>query len=214
MQGKRILISGNIRGVGKELALRLEREGAKLVVFCASDSDIEDNYDNIFVYKIVFNDADALCGNFERALMVYGDFDCIINIATVDSFKPIAEMETYQYSEIINNNLRSQFVLSREYARLLRDNKRRGGNVLNIVCTSGIPPKSGAEGYYSVKGGVKALTKALAGSFEEYGVTTNCIIVENTDSCRDTNYEEIIDACLFVLSSDSIISGQTLEFRA
>lgn len=213
MKGKKILVSGNIRGVGKELVLKLAEEGAQIVAFCAPDSDIEDIYANVFVYKVIFNDADALCGNFERGLMVYGDFDWIINVAIVDTYKPLADMETYTYGELLNNNLRSQFVLAREFARLCRETPHVGGKVLNIICSSCPVPSSGAEAYYSIKGGTEALTQALAGSFSEMGVTANCITAENVDSFADNNYADIVEACMLVLSSDAIINGQSMSIN-
>lgn len=110
----------------------------------------------------------------ETAFGAYGRIDILINNAGISYFKSPYELSSEEWDNVINTNLRSVFLASREAAKYMRRNKE-GGAIVNIASTRAIMSEPNSEAYAASKGGIVAITHALAASFSKDRITVNAI---------------------------------------
>ena len=152
----------------------------------------------------------------------FGKIDIVINNAGKFMVKPPAELDLDVWDDIINTNLRSVFLCSREAA-----NYMQGGAIVSLASTRAFQSEPYTEAYAASKGGIVALTHALAGSFAEKNITVNCISpgwIETGDyeALREIDHaqhlsnrvgkpEDIARACLYLTHPENnFITGTDL----
>jgi NAD(P)-dependent dehydrogenase (short-subunit alcohol dehydrogenase family) len=154
----------------------------------------------------------------KKAYDTYGHIDILINNAGKGLFKSPYDVSLEEWDDIINTNLRSVFLGSREAARYMRRN-REGGSIINIASTRAMMSEPNSEGYAATKGGIVAVTHALASSLGEDMITVNAISpgwIETGDysklrsvdheqhlSRRVGKPEDIARACLYLTSKEN-----------
>jgi NAD(P)-dependent dehydrogenase (short-subunit alcohol dehydrogenase family) len=104
---------------------------------------------------------------------VFGEPDILINNAGISSFIPADDITVKEWDLILNTNLRSCFLASREAANKMK--KGSGGSIVNISSTRALMSEKNSEAYAASKGGILALTHAMAVSYGETGIRVNCI---------------------------------------
>ena len=133
--------------------------------------------------------------------------------------------QSIQWDTILNTNLRSSFLLTR--AVITHMKKAGGGSVVNIASTRAKMSEENTEAYAASKGGLLALTHAMAISYSDDPITVNCISpgwihTGDYDDLRDIDHEQhpskrvgkpedIARACLFLTQPDNdFINGENL----
>lgn len=172
----------------------------------------------------------SACENLMQSIFEQlDDLDIIINNAGVSQFCSLWEETAEHWDYVLNSNLRSIFLVSRDYMinRRNKGYKERYGRIVNISSTRSMMSEEGTEAYTASKGGVTALTHALAVSFAPYAVTVNSIspgwiCCEGYDqlgyadhrqhlSGRVGRLEDVVSACLFLTDEkNDFINGQDL----
>lgn len=233
---KRVLVTGGAGGIGRAIALAYAAQGASVAI---TDADAEAGAKTLKELTEISSD----CSFFEcdlssaeqTQMMIwdvferYDDLDIIINNAGVSRFAPLTEFTNAEFDYVINTNLRSQFIISREF---LRHREETGGNSRygRIVCISStrhLMSEPGNEAYAASKGGIVSLTHALAASFHKHNVTVNCIspgwvctgdygLLTEADHSQHLSGrvglpEDIASACLFLTAEENdFINGQNI----
>jgi NAD(P)-dependent dehydrogenase (short-subunit alcohol dehydrogenase family) len=230
IEGKVVIITGGSNGIGRGLAKAFVKEQA---IVCIADIDeekgkevinlLKDMNGNASFYKIDVRKEEDILNLVERVLNDYGGIDILINNAGVSRFKPLFELTTAEWEDVVFTNLRSVFIGSREAARRMKS----GGRIINIASTRATMSEPNSEAYASSKGGIVALTHALAASLQEKGITVNSISpgwiqTEDYDELREKDHlqhwsnrvgkpEDIAKACLYLADPDNdFINGQDL----
>ncbi|GHI01219.1 SDR family NAD(P)-dependent oxidoreductase [Neobacillus kokaensis] len=178
---KTVIVTGAGNGIGKGIALLYADRGANVVL---ADMDEKAGIETaerinvqggkaIFVHTDVRQEADIV-ELMETAYKAYGQIDILINNAGKGMFKSPYELTIEEWDDVINTNLRSVFLGSREAAKYMRKNKD-GGSIVNIASTRAIMSEPNSEAYAATKGAIVAITHALAASFGEDRITVNAI---------------------------------------
>lgn len=175
------IVTGAANGIGKGVAALYAEKGAKVVL-----ADVDDEAGNktaaelknlggevLFVKTDIKKEQDII-HLMETAKKHFGRIDIVINNAGKGLFKSPFEVKVEEWDDIINTNLRSVFLCSREAAKHIKENSN-GGSIVNIASTRAIMSEPNSEAYAATKGGIVALTHALAASFSEYRITVNAI---------------------------------------
>ncbi|NLM74382.1 MAG: glucose 1-dehydrogenase [Clostridiaceae bacterium] len=222
---KTVIVTGAGNGIGKGIALLYAEKGAKVVV---ADVDTKGGEQTVSLIKeqgreAVFVQTDVrieqdIVRLMETVNRTFGQIDVLINNAGKSVFKSPFELATEEWDDIINTNLRSVFLASREAARFMRNNKE-GGAIINIASTRAIMSEPNSEAYAATKGGIVALTHALAASFSQYRITVNTISpgwIETGDysklrkedheqhfSMRVGKPDDIARACLYLTAKEN-----------
>jgi NAD(P)-dependent dehydrogenase (short-subunit alcohol dehydrogenase family) len=149
--------------------------------------------------------------------------DILINNAGVSERKSPFEMSLDSWDRIINTNLRSVFLCSREAAARMPE----GSAIVNIASTRAMMSEPNSEAYAASKGGIVALTHAMAASLATKRIQVNCISpgwieVEDYAGLRKIDHtqhfsqrvgipEDIARACIFLSDpANNFISGENL----
>ena len=160
-----------------------------------------------------------------KTVDLYGRIDILINNAGLSEFKSPYEITVEEWDEILNTNLRGIFLCSREAATVMR--KTGGGSIVNIASTRAFMSEPNSEAYAASKGGIVALTHALAASFSADQIRVNCISpgwIETGDysKLRDVDHrqhlsgrvgkpDDIARACLYLTEDgNDFVNGTNL----
>ena len=183
LNNKTAIVTGARRGIGRAIALALAREGANVVVSDISQEDCRKVVDEIeelgrkgLALKCDVNSSDDVEDMVKRAVAEFGRIDILVNNAGILTFKPFLELTDEDWDKTLNVNLKGQFLCARAAGRVMIENK--WGRIINIASIS-----SGGCGiafpliahYTASKGGVMALTEALALELTPQGVNVNAI---------------------------------------
>jgi NAD(P)-dependent dehydrogenase (short-subunit alcohol dehydrogenase family) len=178
--GKTVVVTGAAQGIGKTLAAQYIAHGANVVL-----ADVNADEGKRHAAALADADGRALFVKadvgverdvkrlIERAISEFGAIHVLINNAGVSRFKPVAKLSLDEWNAVLRTNLTSVFLCAREAAKHMRKNKE-GGAIVNIASTRALQSEPFTEAYAASKGGLVALTHALAMSLGPR-VRVNCI---------------------------------------
>ncbi|RUL51081.1 glucose 1-dehydrogenase [Lysinibacillus antri] len=198
---KVVIVTGAAQGIGKEIATQYAKVGAN-VVLADLNEELGETVNNEFLaagYSTTFVKTDVrkekdIANLMKRAVEQFATIHILINNAGI--FKPISpyDITVEQWDDVMNTNLRSVFLCSREAAKFMRLNKQ-GGAIVSMASTRAMMSEPYTESYAATKGGIVALTHALASSFSHDRIKVNCISpgwIETVDyeSLREIDHEQ------------------------
>ncbi len=191
LDGKVAIVSGSGRGIGREIALKLASEGAKVVV---NDLDAEPAKDTVAAIEAAGGQAVACIGSVtdadfgERfvaaAVDNFGGLDIIVNNAGYTWDSVIQKMTDEQWDAILDVHLKAPFRILRAAQPVIAAAVKKATaagepvpcrKVVNISSLAGTGGNAGQANYSSAKAGVTGLTKALAKEWGRYNVTVNTV---------------------------------------
>lgn len=190
LEGKVALITGSGRGIGRELALMLAKDGAHIVV-----NDLDADPANQTVADIIAMGgkavvcvgsvtADDFADKFiNTALDTFGGLDIIVNNAGYTWDNVIQKMGDDQWQAILDCHLTAPFRILRaaqpHIKRLFLEEKEKGitnyRKVVNISSTSGMNGNAGQVNYATAKAGVVGMAKTMAKEWGRYNVNVNAV---------------------------------------
>ncbi|MEW4264007.1 glucose 1-dehydrogenase [Priestia aryabhattai] len=176
-----VVVTGAANGIGKDVSRAYAKQGAKVVLADVDETEGERHAEAIqrqggeaiFVKTDVRKESDIL-HLVEKTVSTYGTIHILINNAGVSRWKSPYELTIDEWDDIINTNLRSVFLCSREAAKVMRKNES-GGSIVNLASTRASMSEPDTEAYAATKGGIVALTHALAISLGDDNITVNAI---------------------------------------
>jgi NAD(P)-dependent dehydrogenase (short-subunit alcohol dehydrogenase family) len=196
LEGKVALVTGAGGGIGRDMAMAMAREGAKVVVNDIGAGIDGSGRDPSLAGEVVamikeaggeaitngddvsdWNGAKAM---IDAAVKTFGKLDILINNAGILRDRMLANMEESEWDAVIQVHLKGTFAPSRHAAAYWRDaSKRIGGpakgRIINTSSTSGIYGNVGQTNYGAAKAGIAAFTIIAARELARYGVTVNAI---------------------------------------
>ncbi|MGO8771916.1 SDR family NAD(P)-dependent oxidoreductase [Mycobacterium sp.] len=191
LDGKVAIVSGSGRGIGREIALKLAGEGARVVV---NDLDAEPAKETVAAIEAAGGQAVACIGSVtdadfgERfvaaAVDNFGGLDIIVNNAGYTWDSVIQKMTDEQWDAILDVHLKAPFRILRAAQPVIAAAVKKATaarepvpcrKVVNISSLAGTGGNAGQANYSSAKAGVTGLTKALAKEWGRYNVTVNTV---------------------------------------
>ncbi len=178
MNNQRIaIVTGAGQGIGKAIASQLLHDGyAVIIAEKDRQAGREAKKELLSLGSVDFIPTDirsekSVRNLFSKIITSYGGLDVLINNAAVFNFKPLNILSLKEWNEVIETNLTGYFLCSKYASPHL---KKRKGSIVNIASTRAIQSEPDKEAYAASKGGVIALTHALAVSLGPE-VRVNCI---------------------------------------
>ncbi|MEA2460473.1 MAG: hypothetical protein QOH90_650 [Actinomycetota bacterium] len=195
LDGKVAIVTGAGRGIGREHALALAKEGAKIVVNDLGGSTAGEgqdatpaqsvadeikalggqataNYDNVADFQGSGNMVKQAVGDFGR-------LDILINNAGILRDRMLVSMTEEEWDAVIAVHLKGHFAPTQHAASYWREQSKAGnqinGRVINTSSPSGVFGNVGQSNYGAAKAGIAAFTIILAQELGRYGVTVNCL---------------------------------------
>jgi 3-oxoacyl-[acyl-carrier protein] reductase len=178
--GKVALVTGAGRGMGREIALRLARDGASLIVhFSASESGARDTVTSIqaaggeaVAYRANIANRVEVQAMFSEIDQSPGRIDIVVNSAGVSAGGALADLDEKQLDWMLGVNLRGPLFVASEAAKRLS----AGGRIINIASSLGEFPLAGSGIYSATKVALKSFTESWAKELGRRGVTVNTLI--------------------------------------
>jgi L-xylulose reductase len=169
---KRALITGGGRGIGKEIALLLNKLGAKVVVFDRIQEDLEALKKEIGceTVKVDLLDTEATAKAARQVLPI----DLLVNSAGVVIMEPFLETTVKNFEETLGVNVRAMLVVSQVVARDLVARKAPG-SIVNISSVANTIAFQDHTTYCISKGGVDQLTRCMAMELGPHKIRTNAV---------------------------------------
>ena len=229
---KVVIVTGAGRGIGKCVALTYAAQGAKVVIAEKDLSSGEAVLSSIrdFGGEALFCPTDVTKPDDIQNLVAttdaaYHRLDILINNAGIGITKSPYELTVDDWDLVLNTNLRGAFLCSREAAKIMR--RQGGGAIVNIASTRAFMSEANTEAYSASKGGIIALTHALAISLGPDKIRVNAISpgwIETGDyaELREIDHlqhpagrvgtpDDIARACLYLTHDDNnFITGANI----
>ena len=191
LSGKVAIITGAGRGLGREEALQLARQGARIVISDINMPDaVEAAEQTVADIKALGAEATLVLGDcadtndaaklFKTALDTYGDVNIMINNAGFCRDQTIFGMDDEQFDSVVRVHLRGHFVNMRNATKYWRGKAKAGEEVYGRLISTGseaaIFGSAGQANYGPAKAGIVAMTMGAAQLMIKYGVTCNVIM--------------------------------------
>jgi 3-oxoacyl-[acyl-carrier protein] reductase len=190
LDGKVAIVTGSGRGIGQQVARRLARDGASVVI---NDLDDEPAAETIRLIQAMGGKAVACNGDVtakdfgerivDTAVKQLGGLHVIVNNAGYTWDNVIQKMTDEQWYAILDVHLTAPFRILRAFAPYLRaaheEETKRGlrvvRKVVNVSSTSGVNGNPGQINYSSAKAAIMGMTKTMAKEWGRYSVTVNAV---------------------------------------
>ncbi|MCZ2485537.1 SDR family oxidoreductase [Aquirufa antheringensis] len=196
LTGKIALVTGCKRGIGMAMALGLAEAGADIIGVSAnlelSGSQVSKAVEALGrkfkAYQADFSNRDSLYAFIKQLNADYPRIDILVNNAGTILRNPAAEHSDEFWDEVLEVNLSSQFILSREIgARMIAEGS---GKIIFTASLLSFQGGINVPGYAASKGGIARLTMALANEWAGKGVNVNAIApgyisTDNTTALRE-----------------------------
>jgi NAD(P)-dependent dehydrogenase (short-subunit alcohol dehydrogenase family) len=237
---KVVAVTGGAQGIGRAIALRFAAAGYAVSITDPDDkagveaaAKIEQAGANGIYVPADVSQAEQIERWIEQTIEQLGCPSVLVNNAGIGRRAPFLELTTTDFDRVIAVNLRGTFLCSQAVARRMVG-QRLGGAIINIASTRAFMSEPGTEAYTASKGGIVALTHAMAISLGTHGIRVNCISpgwIETRDwqytpraqkpehSERDRLQHpvgrvgrpgDIADACFFIAEQATFMTGQNI----
>jgi len=180
LEGKVAIVTGGSRGIGKQICLRLAREGAKIAIFDIEEASLKETAEQIkdigsevLPLGVDISDFEKVDRAAKKVIDRFERIDILVNNAGVNEDKLLLRMREEDWDKVLQVNLKGTFNCLRAVIRTMV--KQREGKVINISSVIGLRGNIGQANYAASKAGIIGLTKSVAKEVGRYGITVNAI---------------------------------------
>jgi NAD(P)-dependent dehydrogenase (short-subunit alcohol dehydrogenase family) len=179
-ENKVVLVTGSGNGIGRSIAGSYAREGAQVVMWDKDPAGLLETAEVLQQsgYKVAhrtidLTDPDDIVTAMGEIKESHGRIDVLINNAGLGKNRSPYDLTVEDWDYVLNTNLRGTFLCAREAAKMMKT--ARGGAIVNIASTRALMSEPDTEAYAASKGGILALTHALAISLGPDKIFVNAI---------------------------------------
>jgi 3-oxoacyl-[acyl-carrier protein] reductase len=237
-ESRAALVTGASRGIGKEIALELARNGWRVAIVHYNDpaplagdtlAEIRELGVDAIAVETDIRSAAQVASLFEQVVARFGRLDLLVNNAGVQTFKPLLEVTEEEWDLVVDTNLKGCFLCTQQAGRYMKEHG--GGVIVNLGSGCGKLAFPRLVAYTASKGAIEMFTKVAAVELGAYGIRVNCLAPGAVESERTRQenpdyagtwakitpmarvgvFADIAPAVVFLASDGaSFISGQTI----
>ena len=174
------IITGAGRGIGREIALRLAKDGFNCAINDLNEKDLEESKSLIEACGVKCNTYKADVSSFseveEMIKKIHTDFgriDVLVNNAGITRDNLLLRMKEDEWDKVISINLKSVFNCTKATSKIML--KQKSGRIISIASVVGVMGNAGQCNYSASKAGIIGFTKSIAKELGSRGITANAI---------------------------------------
>ncbi|NLV88670.1 MAG: 3-oxoacyl-[acyl-carrier-protein] reductase [Tissierellia bacterium] len=238
LANKVAIVTGGSRGIGKEIALELARNGANIAItYVSNDQKAKEVVDEILslgvkaiAIKADVSKEEEVQDMIKKVEEEFNSVDILVNNAGITKDNLLIRMKEEEWDQVMNVNLKGTFLCTKAVSRMMM--KKRYGKIINITSVVGITGNIGQGNYSASKAGVIGFTKSMARELASRGIRVNAVApgfieTDMTDVLKEDikdamlksiplgafgKPKDIADAVVFLASSKSdYITGQVIN---
>ena len=237
MEGRVALVTGGGRGIGRAIAMRLAREGAKVAISYRSNDAAAEETQKLLCEAGA--ECEAIKGDVAEAADVealvkgvgeaFGPVEVLVNNAGTTRDNILLRMKDAEFDEVLATNLKGTYLCTRAVMRGMV--RARWGRIVNISSVVGLLGNAGQANYAASKAGIIGFTKSTAREVANRGITANVVapgyveteltgglpesvkeqILGQVPASRFGEPEEVAEAVAFLAGDGAAyITGQTI----
>ncbi|WP_337098812.1 3-oxoacyl-[acyl-carrier-protein] reductase [Paenibacillus sp. YIM B09110] len=181
LEGKKALVTGASRGIGRAIAIALAEAGADVAInYSGSEAAAAETAAAVealgrraVIVKANVGKVDEFDAMVKEVIEQLGALDILVNNAGITRDNLIMRMKEEEFDQVIETNLKGVFNGIKAVTRSMM--KQRSGRIINISSVVGVLGNPGQANYVAAKAGVIGLTKASARELASRGITVNCV---------------------------------------
>jgi 3-oxoacyl-[acyl-carrier protein] reductase len=180
LNGKRAIVTGAARGIGREIARVLAGAGAVLALLDLLEEDlrrvaeeIEERGGRILAIPVNVADHDAVQQAIQGVIAEYGGVDILVNNAGIVRDGFLLRMKEDQWDAVLEVNLKGAFNCTKAVLKTMM--KQRSGRIVNVASVVGLAGNAGQANYAASKAGIIGFTKSAAKELASRGITVNAV---------------------------------------
>lgn len=180
LEGKRIVITGSSRSLGRQFALACAAQGASLVINGTNEAALEEVRGELAdlgasVAVVPGSVAEsAVCSDLvETCVREFGGIDVMVNNAGIVRDRTLLKMSDEDFDEVIAVDLRGPFLCTREAARAMKE--QGGGHIIHITSGSGLVGNFGQTNYAAAKAGMIGMMYTAVKELSRYDIRCNAM---------------------------------------
>lgn len=178
-QAKWVLVTGGAGGIAYATVRKFADQGWAVIAVDKKPVD-EKRFAGIHYIQSDISKPEALQDIYEQTKRLTSSLDAVINSAGVQVSKPLIDTTVEEWDEVMAANLRSVFFGAKLAFPLLKE--AGGGAIVNISSVHAVATSANIAAYAASKGGLLALTRALAIEFAPFGIRVNAILPGAVDT--------------------------------
>ena len=234
INNQNILVTGASGGIGNSIVEKLHESGVNVLATGTNTIKLETlkkKFDKIKILPFDISQHDKIETFINEASeMLGGNIDCLVNNAGITKDNLAIRMSAEEWSNVIDLNLTSTFLMSKFAIKKMLKNK--SGKIINITSVVGHTGNIGQSNYTASKAGIVAMSKSLAIEYAKKNINVNCIspgfittamtdkidekfkesIISKIPANRLGKPEDIANVVVFLASSKSnYINGETIH---
>jgi len=231
LSGKRVIVTGASRGIGRTIAERLAAEKCTLALFARSGDLLaervafsEKKSAKARAFACDVGDASQVDTQFKAAIDWLGGVDCLVNNAGLGYFARFDELAVTHFDEMISTNLRGPFLCAKAVVPAMKE--AGSGLIINIASIAGKYGSERGAGYCASKFGLMGLNECMGMDLRTFGIRVTAICPGSVNAPdfrqgRITNIrpedmiqaEDIAEAVVYLLHQPSRIFIREMEVR-
>lgn len=202
LEGKKALVTGGARGIGKEIVVSFLNNGATVYFIDLNPSEYMDEYEKLAAktgQKVVFKqanvaDEEQISSVVNEILEESGGLDILVNNAGITRDGLFFRMSSKDWNDVLTINLTSAFYISKIVARAMA--KQKSGSIINVASIVGVIGNAGQANYAASKAGLIGFSKSLSKELGKKNVRVNAIApgfirTPMTDKLNETQKEAL-----------------------
>jgi 3-oxoacyl-[acyl-carrier protein] reductase len=166
LKGKKAIITGGSRGLGKATALAFAKEGIDVAIIGRNEKNLQETVAEIKALGVNATYAMFNVGNYEEVqkgikqiITAFGSVDILVNNAGIAAFGSLNEMKVDQWSEIIQTNVMGMYYVTKEVLPFLIE--KNEGDIFNVSSTAGLTGNANTSAYSASKFAVIGMSESL-----------------------------------------------------